>query len=183
MHLAETKRSDFVVVAFVYAPRVDHAQIRPPEPVIAADEARPARPTREATGVRARGTAELAGADQRSRLLEAIVDVVARTGYPQTKIGDVASHAGVSRATFYELFKNKEECFLAAHRELVQRLSTDTARAVAANKPTGAMGAVFTALVDFADREPLAFNFLTHEAMLAGPNARDERDQIGRAHV
>ncbi|MFI4978198.1 MAG: TetR/AcrR family transcriptional regulator [Solirubrobacterales bacterium] len=108
------------------------------------------------------------------------MDVVARTGYPQTKIGDVASHAGVSRATFYELFKNKEECFLAAHRELVQRLSADTARAVAENKPTRAMSAVFTALVKFADREPLSFNFLTHEAMLAGPNALDERDQLIR---
>jgi AcrR family transcriptional regulator len=209
MRVAETERSDFNIVAFVYAPGLKHAQICPsespalrpplrpatvaleaaldsspsagspiPEFVIAADEARPARSTRGGNGAHARETAELARSGQRSRLLEAIVDVVARNGYPQTRIGDVASHAGVSRATFYELFKNKEECFLAAHRELAQCLSAETGRAVVDGNPTQAMSAVFTALVDFADREPLSFNFLTHEATLAGPNAVGERDRL-----
>jgi AcrR family transcriptional regulator len=117
-------------------------------------------------------------ASQRSRLLEAVVAVVAEDGYPQAKIGDLAKRAGVSRATFYELFTDKEECFLAAHRELSERLSGEIERAVAGAEPACAAQAALIALVGFADREPLAFDFVTHEAMLAGPAALEERDQL-----
>jgi AcrR family transcriptional regulator len=52
---------------------------------------------------------------QRERLLEAAIRVVAAKGYAATTIGDLAKEAGVSRTTFYELFPDKEECFLAAY--------------------------------------------------------------------
>jgi AcrR family transcriptional regulator len=106
------------------------------------------------------------------------VGVVAQDGYPQAKIGDLAARAGVSRATFYELFTDKEECFLAAHRELAERMSAEVGEAVAQSDPVRAAQAALTALVSFADREPLAFSFLTHEAMLAGPRALQERDRL-----
>ena len=63
-----------------------------------------------------RGTARATGAaDQRSRLLEAIVAVVGSDGYGGAKIGAIAARAGVSRATFYEFFTDKQACFNAAH--------------------------------------------------------------------
>jgi AcrR family transcriptional regulator len=110
--------------------------------------------------------------------LSAIVEIVAQVGYPQTKIGEIASQAGVSRATFYELFENKQACFVAAHRELARVLVADTARAIADSKPTHAVDAAFETLVAYAEREPLAFSFLTHEAMLAGRDALEERDEL-----
>jgi len=121
---------------------------------------------------------EVGRVSQRSRLLDAAVGVVAQDGYPQAKIGDLATRAGVSRATFYELFSDKEECFLAAHRELAERMSAEVGEAVAQSDPARAPQAALTALVSFADREPLAFSFLTHEAMLAGPRALEERDRL-----
>jgi AcrR family transcriptional regulator len=150
-------------------------------PVTAPDKPGPPEPGPEAAAERPRQTATPARADQRSRLLAAIVEVAGATGYPQTKIGDIASRAGVSRATFYELFENKEACFLAAHRELTQLLTRETATAVAEGDPAFAATAVFAVMANFADRERFAFNFLTHEAMVAGRNALDERDRLIRA--
>lgn len=52
---------------------------------------------------------------QRERLLDAAIDVVAEKGYAKTTIADLTKVAGISRTTFYELFPDKEACFLAAY--------------------------------------------------------------------
>lgn len=59
---------------------------------------------------------------QRERLLEAAVRVVAAKGYHATTVGDLTAEAGVSRTTFYELFEDKEACFLAAYENAVDAL-------------------------------------------------------------
>jgi len=64
--------------------------------------------------VRHRTAREAVVASQRGRVLEAMVKAVAEKGYPATVIADVVAKAGVSRRTFYEQFRDKEECFLAA---------------------------------------------------------------------
>jgi AcrR family transcriptional regulator len=69
---------------------------------------------RSAFGVRHRSAREAVVASQRGRVLEAMVKAVAEKGYPATVIADVVARAGVSRRTFYEQFRDKEECFLAA---------------------------------------------------------------------
>jgi AcrR family transcriptional regulator len=51
---------------------------------------------------------------QRERILVSIADSCAEKGYGATTIADICERAGVSRATFYELFKDKEDCFHAA---------------------------------------------------------------------
>jgi AcrR family transcriptional regulator len=51
---------------------------------------------------------------QRERLLVAMAKSAADKGYGATTIADICAAAGVSRATFYELFKDKEDCFHAA---------------------------------------------------------------------
>jgi AcrR family transcriptional regulator len=51
---------------------------------------------------------------QRERLLNAMARCCARKGYGATTIADACEDAGVSRATFYKLFKDKEDCFHAA---------------------------------------------------------------------
>lgn len=77
---------------------------------------------------------------QRGRLLAAVATVVARKGYGAATVADVIALAGVSRRTFYELFPNFEDCYLAAYehgmrqllaaiREAVTRLPKDDWRA------------------------------------------------------
>jgi AcrR family transcriptional regulator len=59
---------------------------------------------------------------QRDRLLEAAIRMVAAKGYATTTIGDLTGEAGVSRTTFYELFDDKEACFLAAYDNAIDAL-------------------------------------------------------------
>lgn len=69
---------------------------------------------------------------QRGRMLDAITLVVAEKGYVATTVADVIARAGVSRKTFYEQFKDKEDCYLAAFQ-----LGTDflVSRLVGINDP------------------------------------------------
>lgn len=116
--------------------------------------------------------------NQRSRLLGAIVDTVAEAGFPEAKIGEIAKRAGVSRATFYELFENKQACFVQAQRQLGTGLLEITASAVREAEPERSLEAAFSAIIEFAKRTPAQFVFLTHEAMLAGPQALGVRDEL-----
>ncbi|WP_406157270.1 TetR/AcrR family transcriptional regulator [Streptomyces sp. NBC_00882] len=63
-----------------------------------------------------RTSAEAVAANQRDRLLDGFVRTVAQVGYAQTRVSDICQAAGVTRPVFYELFKGKEDAFLAAHR-------------------------------------------------------------------
>jgi AcrR family transcriptional regulator len=51
---------------------------------------------------------------QRSRLIAAMLDCVAERGYPATTVADVVAAARCSRNAFYELFEDKEACYIAA---------------------------------------------------------------------
>jgi AcrR family transcriptional regulator len=66
--------------------------------------------------------------NQRERLLDAIANVVAEKGYANTRVADITNYAGVSRKTFYELFTDKEQCFLAAYDAITALLMDRMAR-------------------------------------------------------
>ncbi|MCW2994033.1 MAG: TetR/AcrR family transcriptional regulator [Conexibacter sp.] len=70
--------------------------------------------------------------NQRERLLDAIANVVAEKGYAGTRVADITDYAGVSRKTFYELFTDKEDCFLAAYDAITALLMDRMARGLAA---------------------------------------------------
>ncbi|HXR30998.1 MAG TPA: helix-turn-helix domain-containing protein [Solirubrobacterales bacterium] len=58
---------------------------------------------------------ELVTENQRERLLNGVVDAVAEYGFNATTIGRITDAAKISRRTFYEHFRGKEDCFLAAY--------------------------------------------------------------------
>jgi AcrR family transcriptional regulator len=51
----------------------------------------------------------------RVRALCAMAGAVGERGYAATTVSDVLERASMSRRTFYRLFANREECFLAAY--------------------------------------------------------------------
>jgi AcrR family transcriptional regulator len=57
----------------------------------------------------------------------ALADAVAEHGYASTTVQDILSRARMSRRTFYQLFRNREECFLATYdaalAEAMERLA------------------------------------------------------------
>ena len=59
-------------------------------------------------------TREQVSHNQRERLIAALAQVVNERGYNEITIADITTAAHVSRRTFYEHFKSREECFLAA---------------------------------------------------------------------
>ena len=67
---------------------------------------------------------------QRARLLAAMADVVAEKGYAAATVADVVRTAGVSRTTFYDQFRSKEDCFVEAYRHGVDVLIGEVRAAV-----------------------------------------------------
>ena len=67
--------------------------------------------------------------NQRERIIDSIVHVCATKGYPTVTVEDITSYAGVSRRTFYDLFADKEQCFLAAYDLIAERLVTEVGAA------------------------------------------------------
>lgn len=66
---------------------------------------------------------------QRRRLVKAAISVFAEKGFAATTIADIVKTARVSKQAFYEIFENKEDCFLAAddlgRKALYEQVLTD----------------------------------------------------------
>ncbi len=65
---------------------------------------------------------ELVERNQRERLIAAMAEVCAESGYAESSVAEVAKRAGVSTASFYRQFKDKRECMLVSFEELFGRL-------------------------------------------------------------
>jgi AcrR family transcriptional regulator len=116
---------------------------------------------------------------QRERALKAMVEAVADRGYAETRVVDVIERAGLSRKTFYELFGDKEDCFLAAYDEVSARLYSVCEEAFenAAGQPwPKRIRAGVTALVGELAADQAAARFAVIEVLAAGPKALARRD-------
>ena len=117
---------------------------------------------------------------QRARMLDAMVQSVAEKGYARVAVADVVERAGVSRKTFYEQFANKEECFVAAYDDGVDRLLAAIDAALATLAPdwlAAARRAVEVYLDAMAASPAFARAFLI-EALGAGPVALARRRAV-----
>lgn len=65
---------------------------------------------------------EYVAANQRERIVTALADCVAERGFAATTVTQISKAAGVSRATFYEHFDDKEACFLATYEMVASHL-------------------------------------------------------------
>jgi AcrR family transcriptional regulator len=61
---------------------------------------------------------------QRSRILAAAVEAVDEVGYARLTVAEVIGRARVSRKTFYDVFRDREDCFLAAFQQALQQART-----------------------------------------------------------
>jgi AcrR family transcriptional regulator len=120
-------------------------------------------------------------ASQRGRMLTAMAEAVARKTYAGTTVADVVAGAGVSRKTFYEHFRDKEECFLAAFDAGVDMLL----EAIAAAQPRAdddswlGLTRARAYLEALASQPAFARTFLI-EVFAAGPQALDRRAEVLR---
>lgn len=110
---------------------------------------------------------------QRERLLEAAVRIVAEKGYAATTIGDLTREASISRTTFYELYPDKEACFLAAFDSVVEVLMRRIVRAYEAEEhwPERARAGL-RALLETLAEEPALARLAMVDISSVGPAAQ-----------
>jgi len=117
---------------------------------------------------------ELVLAAQRSRLVEAAGHVVAEKGYATATVADLIARAGVSRATFYALFRDKEDCFLFSFQKLAEGHLRAVAEAIeAAGGLPEQLLAAFAAYMDRAAVDRRFARAFLAEASAATPAVRD----------
>lgn len=121
-------------------------------------------------------TREQVEASQRQRLLDAVLDVVGERGYAAATVADITTAAGVSRTTFYEQFRNKQDAFLAAYDEFGEGFLAELA-GVRGTTPAQALSTAADRLVDWGRRRPAACRAFLVEIHAAGEEGLEHRDR------
>jgi AcrR family transcriptional regulator len=117
---------------------------------------------------------ELVERSQRERLLAAVVTVTVANGYDSTTVADILGEAGVGRESFYELFDDKLDCMLAAHKVLLDELEQRVQAAYAEEGPwPGRVRKALGATLEWFAADPDAARFTMVEASAFGPAFRE----------
>ncbi len=107
---------------------------------------------------------------QRRRLLLAFTDIVARHGLEGAGVGPVCRQAGVSRRTFYDLFSDREDCFLASFDDAVERISRSVIPAYSCDKRWRVrLRAALAVILECFEEEPALVHVCLVEPPKAGP--------------
>lgn len=115
---------------------------------------------------------------QRDRILAAAVEIVEEVGYARLTVAAVIGRARVSRKTFYEVFVNGEDCFLAVFEQTLARARLLLAEAYAreSNWCEGIRSALSVLLLRI-DVEPALARLLVVQALGAGEEVSRRRAQ------
>jgi AcrR family transcriptional regulator len=116
---------------------------------------------------------------QRARILGAAVEVVAEHGGANVTVAHIVARSGVSRRTFYELFVDREDCFLAAFDDVIRRIAMVVLPVYEAQsrwkeKIRGGL----SALLEFLEDDRGAARLVIVDALGAGANALERRRRV-----
>ncbi|HEU4657214.1 MAG TPA: TetR/AcrR family transcriptional regulator [Capillimicrobium sp.] len=117
---------------------------------------------------------------QRERLLDAAAHVFARHGYAGATAEAISREAGMSKATFYEHFDNKEDAIIALFETSAQALAQRMAEATSTvlDSPEEQMRAGGRAFLEGLAQHPERAQTLLVEIIGAGPRAMERRDAM-----
>lgn len=117
---------------------------------------------------------------KRERLFEAMVTEVGERGYGDTAVVHVLRRAGMSRKTFYELFENREDCFLQAYDATLLRVRMLVGAAYHQGGPWRSLRdrveSGLAAFLNCCAADPAVARTCIVEVLAAGPQARARRD-------
>jgi AcrR family transcriptional regulator len=120
---------------------------------------------------------QFVASNQRERILAAVADVCSAAGYVSMSVEDIVVVSGVSRRTFYDNFRGKQDAYLAAYdeitKQLLKRVSASYAAADGLVAKTRDSLASFLA---FIAEEPSLADTCIVEVMAAGPIAIERRN-------
>jgi AcrR family transcriptional regulator len=116
---------------------------------------------------------------QRVRILAAMADVAAERGAGAASVAHIVARAGVSRRTFYDLFEDREDCFLAAFDEAVAQAARSVIPAYEGEtRWRERIRAGLLALLVFCEEEPALARLCVVESLAAGPKALQRRGEV-----
>ncbi len=122
---------------------------------------------------------ERVGEIQRRRMIAAMVELAAEHGAGQVTVADVVGRSGVSRRTFYEIFDDREACFLAAFDDAIERAAEQVAPAyLEQQRWSDGVRAGLTVLLGLFDEDSRLGRVLVVEALGAGPRALERRRRV-----
>jgi AcrR family transcriptional regulator len=103
---------------------------------------------------------------QRTRIVAGMVDAACERGAANVTIADVVARSGVSRRTFYEIFSDREDCFLAAFEDALALASARVRSACGSERRwVDQLRAGLSALLLFLDEEPKLGRLLVCESL------------------
>ena len=116
---------------------------------------------------------------QRQRILSAVVEAVNEVGYLRMTVAQVIARARVSRKTFYDVFDDREDCFLAAFEQAVgqARLVAGEAFELGVGWREG-LRCALARLLTFVEEEPELARLCVVEALAAGPRVARRRGEL-----
>src|ERR1700735_5568926 len=103
---------------------------------------------------------ELVKRDQRNRLQQAMIELIAQKGYPAVRIVDLAKLAHVSQPSFYRLYADKEDLFLSAYDEVAGRCARTVMSAYSASPRNDRLAVAMRGWAELAAAEPEATSLL-----------------------
>lgn len=120
-------------------------------------------------------------ANQRSRLVAATIELVAERGYDGTKVSHIVQTAGVSKASFYEQFGSKDECFTATCDIALRGAASAVLRGESeAGEGRDRMRAGLTALAETLAAQPKAAKLVLIDSVASTPAIRGHiRERFG----
>jgi AcrR family transcriptional regulator len=119
--------------------------------------------------------------NQRQRILTAVSEAVSEIGYAAMTVEDIIKAAGVSRRTFYEHFKSKEEAFLVSYDDISAQLMQAVESAF--NRTDSFVTRVedcMRAFLTLLAAEPAYANMCIVEVLVAGQTAIERRNAVMR---
>ncbi len=116
---------------------------------------------------------------QRARMLHAMAEVAAQDGAQRATVARVVARSGVSRRTFYDLFEDREDCFIAAFEDALGRVCERTlAEYGGSGRWQARVRAALLAILGFFEEDPDMGRLLVVESLTAGPRAVERRAQV-----
>src|SRR6202035_1970451 len=116
---------------------------------------------------------------QRVRMLTAMVQEISERGAANVSVAHVVGRSGVSRRTFYEIFHDREDCFLAAFDDALKHVA---ATVVPAYEGSGGwlprVRAALTGLLESLECDRAMGRLLIVESLAAGPRALERRQHV-----
>jgi AcrR family transcriptional regulator len=117
--------------------------------------------------------------DVRARLLECVLRLTVLEDYVELSALQIADEAGVSIDSFFELFKQKQECFTAAFEAMADELLQVTAdpELVTGDWPRAVRQAIGALMNHLADH-PVHAQMIATKAYAAGPDAIERNYEL-----